>query len=60
MVNVLALGFLLAVSFHLGTYARWAWAQGYRRGAVGAFFVALLTLVLPVAVWAYHQFGKQV
>jgi len=58
MLNLLILLFLLAVSFYLSTYARWAWRQGYRRGAVGTFLVALLTLVLPVAVWAYHQYVR--
>lgn len=58
MLNLLILLFLLGVSYYLSTYARWAWRQGYRRGAVGTFLVALLTLVLPVAVWAYHQFVR--
>lgn len=56
MIEALALFFLLAVSFYLSTYARWAWRQNYRRGAVGILLVALITLVLPVTVWAYHQY----
>ncbi|MEW6423944.1 MAG: hypothetical protein AB1523_04250 [Bacillota bacterium] len=58
MLNLLILLFLLAVSYYLSTYARWTWRQGYRRGAVGTFLIALLTLVLPIAVWAYHQFVR--
>ncbi|MGB9846064.1 MAG: hypothetical protein ACPLRH_00995 [Desulfotomaculales bacterium] len=60
MINVFTLVFLLAVTFHLCTYARWSWTQGYRRGAVGTFFIAFLTLFLPVAVWVYHQYGRWV
>jgi len=56
LLNVVLLIFLLAVSFYLSTYARWAWQQGYRRGAVGIILIALLNLVVPVAVWAYHQY----
>lgn len=56
VIEALALFFLLAVSFYLGTYARWAWRQNYRRGAAGILLVALIALALPVAVWAYHQY----
>jgi hypothetical protein len=56
MLNLLLLLFLLAVSYYLSTYAGWAWRQGYRWGAVGIVLIAFLTLVLPIAVWVYHQY----
>jgi len=58
VIELLALFFLLAVSFYLGTYARWAWRQNYRRGAAGILLVALIALALPAAVWAYHQYVR--
>ncbi len=56
MINFLVLFFLFTVSYYLTTYARWAWQHGYRRGAAGIVCLALLTLAVPVAVWAYHQY----
>ncbi|WP_161486026.1 hypothetical protein [Desulfotomaculum copahuensis] len=56
MVTVLLFLVLLAVVLHLASYGRWAWRNNLRPGAAGIFFIALVTLILPVGVWFYHRF----
>ncbi|MCL6614556.1 MAG: hypothetical protein K6U03_08090 [Firmicutes bacterium] len=34
----------LAAGVRLFAYARWAWAKGYRRGAVGTAVLSFITL----------------
>lgn len=52
---VIMLLIIIAVSFYTATYALWAWRHKQRRGAVGAFILAWLALITPVAVWLFHQ-----
>jgi len=54
MLLALALPAVMAVSVYCASYGLWAWRNNYRRGAVGTFVIALVTLLLPVAVWLYH------
>lgn len=55
MLSILTFGIIILVSFYTATYALWAWRKQNRRGAVGVFLLAWLTLVTPVAVWLYHR-----
>ncbi len=58
MIIWFLLFFLLLLTYYLATYSRWAWQHNHKRGAVGIIIVALFTLVLPVAVWAYHNWVR--
>jgi len=35
---------------YTANYARWAWRERYRLGAVGLFLLALLTVLVPTLV----------
>ncbi|GAB6273230.1 MAG: hypothetical protein STSR0004_00930 [Peptococcaceae bacterium] len=58
MIIWFLLFFLLLLTYYLATYCRWAWQHNHKRGAVGIIIVALFTLVLPVVVWAYHNWVR--
>lgn len=48
--------FVLGVAVYTAIYGFWAWRQGYRRGALGTFFLALAVVAAPILVWWYHNF----
>lgn len=52
LFKVLTMVIVLAVSIHLASYGLYAWRQEKnKRGAVGAFVIAWLTLITPVLMW---------
>ncbi|MFZ5632631.1 MAG: hypothetical protein ACOY40_07250 [Bacillota bacterium] len=52
LFQALVMAAVLAVAVHLASYGLYAWREEKnRRGAVGAFLVAWLTLITPLLVW---------
>ena len=43
------------VAIYTFNYGRWAWKQKYRFGAVGVFFLSVLTVVVPTLVLIYNE-----
>lgn len=56
MFEFLILIILIAIAYYCISYGLWAWHQKLYRGALGTFIMALLTLLLPVAVWIFHNY----
>lgn len=38
----------LIITYYTFSYGYWAWKNGYRRGAIGVFLLALFTLALAI------------
>lgn len=52
MIGILFILFLVFfAAIKVINYGRWAGKQGNRRGAVGSYLVALLTVAIPVGVY---------
>ncbi len=46
---------VLLVAVYTASYGLWAWRKGNKRGAVGTFILAWLTLISPIVVWIHHS-----
>jgi len=46
----LAIPVIILSFLRLMSYGSWAWRQGYRRGAVGVYVVAAVSLVVPLVL----------
>lgn len=40
----------LAVAFYTFNFGRWAWGKGYKRGGIGVWVLAGLTVVVPLTL----------
>jgi len=51
MVMIVTMG----IALHTASYGLWAWRKNNRRGAIGTWLIAWVTLIAPVLVWWYSN-----
>lgn len=54
-MTILALLIPLGMAIYTVNYARWAWRQKLRLGAIGLYLLAVMSVVVPAMVLMYNQ-----
>ncbi|MBU4532535.1 MAG: hypothetical protein U1D96_08610 [Eubacteriales bacterium] len=55
MVRAATMVVVLMVAIYTASYGLWAWRKGNKRGAIGTFLLAWLTLISPILVWLFQE-----